>query len=284
MGDSPEDFTSEEKLYPGTLRGYRYWRVNRFLADKHGTPLTGVSVESFVWEPTGNCAKCVYLGVPGYKEAHSPDSIPHPECQCGFYAWYDPQGAIQNHGNSWMGIDGDLVLGVIEASGLIVPGSKGFRAEKADIVALVPGRNRISGYPVHLLSSVDDLIQGYPPQKVAWKKPETTPTVYSTFYTASWIQNVINSFPPVSWNATGVLSSIPSRYVVKELTNKGIFDAIMEAENDLKNPSYWVVSPGDLYELSKSSNIVIDNGTRIDLFGFEVTVDYTAARPYLVAE
>lgn len=174
MSDTPEDFTSDVELFPGTLRGYRYWRVNRYCED--WTPLTGVSVESFTWKPRDNHARCVYLDNNGaVHPVHSENSesdIPNTMCQCGFYAWYEPQGAIQNHGNACMGLDGDIVLGVIEASGLIIPGSKGFRAEKADVVALMPGKMQITGYSdVSLLSSVDDLIQKYPPQEVTWKKP-----------------------------------------------------------------------------------------------------------------
>lgn len=53
---------------------------------------------------------------------------PHPDCSCGIYAHYLP---LESY-HSWS----DKIYGVIEASGRILMGTKGFRAENAKIVAL----------------------------------------------------------------------------------------------------------------------------------------------------
>lgn len=51
------------------------------------------------------------------------------ECRCGFYAYFD--GGFNPHHAEGQ------VLGIIEGFGLVSVGSRGFRAEKARIVALV---------------------------------------------------------------------------------------------------------------------------------------------------
>lgn len=59
-------------------------------------------------------------------------SIGHPACTCGFYAYTDWNSLYQN---SLTSVD-DYVFGLIRGYGHVTVGSMGFRAEKADIVAL----------------------------------------------------------------------------------------------------------------------------------------------------
>jgi hypothetical protein len=54
-----------------------------------------------------------------------------PSCQCGFYAYTDQQSLVENSG-----LDGTLVFGLVRAFGKVTQGTKGFRAEKAQVIAL----------------------------------------------------------------------------------------------------------------------------------------------------
>lgn len=60
-------------------------------------------------------------------------------CECGFYGYFD-EGSNPYH------TKGDTIRGLIEAYGRLTVGTRGFRAEKAVIVALVlPGKKAAQG-------------------------------------------------------------------------------------------------------------------------------------------
>lgn len=144
---------SDRPLVAGSLIGTRSFRV-----DKLGR-LTGVSHRE-VWRPGLNEAECrkgsgwnlggsigngatfYYYGGPSgtvrvTAEPDLKDEKPHQvaslDCACGFYAYTDTaSNPHHEEGN---------VLAVVEASGVATVGTRGFRAEKAEIVALIaPGR------------------------------------------------------------------------------------------------------------------------------------------------
>lgn len=94
----------------GSVKGLRSWRV-----DKYGR-LSGQTV-SRVWRPGENVSECA----DGY-EGHRAEA----NCGCGFWAYYADQDRQFDKG----------VTGVIEGYGVVNLGTKGFRAEKARIVAL----------------------------------------------------------------------------------------------------------------------------------------------------
>lgn len=150
---SQEDFSAFE-LAVGTTKGLRAFDV-----DSLGR-LTGVTHKA-VWRPGENVAECrrsrrtpqcakahddmismfAYHGAKPRMPAgwpHTPqcfDSTPclglEPNCECGFYAFYN--GANDYRQSS-------RVSAVIEGYGRTVVGTRGFRAEKAKIVALcLPG-------------------------------------------------------------------------------------------------------------------------------------------------
>lgn len=109
-------------LVPGFVRGFRSWLLN----------LSAVGLRSITrewyWHRGENKATCrgesceckTCREIPPYHAA------PYPACSCGIYARYvDP-----NHG--YAGIQG-----IIKATGNIVIGEVGFRAELAQIEALV---------------------------------------------------------------------------------------------------------------------------------------------------
>jgi hypothetical protein len=63
-------------------------------------------------------------------------SAPAPGCRCGIYGWYDLNDAMVEHSGE--------VLGVIEVSGRVILGTRGFRAERAKIVALAPNTSGLN--------------------------------------------------------------------------------------------------------------------------------------------
>lgn len=135
----------------GSVHGVRQWGV-----DDLGR-LSGVSHSNFVWRPGENVARCprrrtaackagecgndhINTGLTGYLTVAvsgitltpSPGYCTEPgvcdtpaTCVCGFWAYYDRA--------RW---NDDAVRGVIEGYGKTTLGTKGFRCEKAKIVAL----------------------------------------------------------------------------------------------------------------------------------------------------
>lgn len=114
-----------------------------------GGALKSVSYQTW-WEPGVNtfeckanrkpvdasaCSRMYHNGTKPYahtEQCPMQPACPYPtiECSCGFYAYHD--------GSHWTGPSKSVhqVFGVIEAWGRLVIGTKGFRAEKALIVAL----------------------------------------------------------------------------------------------------------------------------------------------------
>ena len=155
---------SDRPLVAGSLIGTRSFRV-----DKLGR-LTGVTHRE-VWKPGVNTAECrkgmgltwnmgglvipgtihhyltggqlhVSGGFPDVKaepeptEAETAHQVASLGCACGFYAYTDNEANPHHE-------DGN-VLAVVEASGVATVGTRGFRAEKAEIVAFVaPGRPKV---------------------------------------------------------------------------------------------------------------------------------------------
>lgn len=108
----------------------------------------------------------------GWEPNHA---APHATCSCGIYAWYRP-GDLAD--------DGD-VFGVIEATGRVLLGTSGFRAERARIVALcVPDdgdgiATRLAArYGVPAFTAPADLLDAFPPEDVTallGREPEEPP-------------------------------------------------------------------------------------------------------------
>lgn len=114
--------------------GYRWWTLQAppvhlspgepGVAKAWNPPLLR-GIKDF-WYPGINQATCL----PGTLAQHSPAEIPHEDCGCGYWAYWQ----IQEHD---MGRRGYLpVVGVIRGSGDVLMGPLGFRAAKAEIVAL----------------------------------------------------------------------------------------------------------------------------------------------------
>jgi hypothetical protein len=122
-------------LAVGSVFGQRSWVIDRL------GRLTSVVHDGTPWRPGVNEAKCDTLIANldrilsrSRASALVPDEADENHlatCVCGFYAYFDKQ-----HNNYADSLKGISVEGVIEGFGKTVLGDKGFRAEKARIVAL----------------------------------------------------------------------------------------------------------------------------------------------------
>ena len=131
---------SGRALVPGSLRGYRTWRLlGRHAPVPEGAlPLSSVT-RRVVWPPTLE-ARCTPPDIERYAAAPSATSLhshrsPSRGCDCGIYAWYAPDDTWTLHAQ---------VFGVVEASGLVLMGDRGFRAARARIVAVLTRNRRLA--------------------------------------------------------------------------------------------------------------------------------------------
>jgi hypothetical protein len=115
-----DDYTGPEHLLvPGTLRGYRAWIVG-------GGKLRSI-IDREPWLVSGNTAMCRRGIMPRITSLHdAPDS----RCTCGFYAKHRLEGVERDYDPSI------FTYGSIRASGKVILGTEGFRAQHADIEAL----------------------------------------------------------------------------------------------------------------------------------------------------
>jgi hypothetical protein len=154
-------------LVPGALRGYRTWRLlgRRTHVPDGSLPLTSVSRRRVVWCPslTARCERGD-AGMQAQSASTLDDDHPAPKvgCGCGIYGWYSPSDASMVSAR---------VFGLVEASGLILMGERGFRAESVKIVAVVTRNRRVAtacaraGIAVYRRRR--DLVRDYPPEDLS---------------------------------------------------------------------------------------------------------------------
>ena len=134
-------------MVPGTLRGYRFWRfddVKMLLFPAHVS-------RCGAWAYGVNVAMCdrYFLPTEG-RDDHSrfgPQAPPRADCGCGIYATYDHLTYRSHLPKFWINygpVPSRLVHGSIKASGRIILGVKGFRAEKAEVEALWGWRSQLA--------------------------------------------------------------------------------------------------------------------------------------------
>lgn len=154
-------------LVPGSLRGYRTWRLQRRRGQGcDGTlPLTSVTRRRVVWAPalTARCQPSD-TGTPGpwSSTLDGDHSAPQAGCSCGIYGWYSPADT---------GMVSARVFGTIEASGLVVMGERGFRAERATVTAVVTRNRRLTAAceraGVAVYRRRRDLLRDHPPEDLS---------------------------------------------------------------------------------------------------------------------
>jgi hypothetical protein len=158
---------TDRSLVPGALRGYRTWRpVRRRVELRPGMlPISSLSRRGVVW-PTQLEAHCTPpdVGSKAFGGSVMPGDHPAPfnGCECGIYAWYDPRDTRILHAR---------VFGVVEASGLVLLGDRGFRAQKARVAAVVTRSRRVAAActeaGVEVFRSRRQLVKAYPPEDVS---------------------------------------------------------------------------------------------------------------------
>jgi hypothetical protein len=159
------------QLVPGTLRGYRGWR----LVDPGSGLLRSITAMTD-WETATLHAGCdqhiamsmrgqnilAYLMGDSLSPSHAADDVPAKNCSCGIYAKHNPFDDIEGS-----------VMGVIEGWGKAEVGSRGFRCRHARVVALAYGgrspflKPLEKRYKVPVFHFMDDLVCNFPPINVA---------------------------------------------------------------------------------------------------------------------
>ena len=158
---------SGRALVPGSLRGYRTWRLASRHADlpDGGLPLTSVT-RRVVWPPMLE-ARCTPPHIETHAALLSTRSFashrsPSRNCDCGIYAWYAPDDTA---------ILGARVFGAVEASGLVLMGDRGFRAQRARISAVVTRNRRLAtacaAAGVAVYGRRRHLLRDYPPEDLS---------------------------------------------------------------------------------------------------------------------
>lgn len=140
-------------LVPATLRGYRSWTSYRDSEDPSRFKLIGQY--SHHWRPNKTM-----VAICGVKKEHE---APGDNCTCGIYAKYTPVTS------SW-----GRVPGIVEASGKIILGTKGFKSAEARIVALY---YNLDNFGTSSLNAIIEIAEqfGVPYFKSEWEALEAFP-------------------------------------------------------------------------------------------------------------
>lgn len=174
-------------LFPGSLRGYRAWRID----DMWLNPLLmSVNIRSdrilpsssyynrYPWQPGINRAECFAILDNG---EFTRDKSFKPQCFCGFYATHQLEslGKEVLYSNNVRNHSRPMVLGSIRASGCVVLGKYGLRAEHAEVESLCLEPIKKAGlgiapmlsdiarlYGVPLYVTVDDFLSACPPENI----------------------------------------------------------------------------------------------------------------------
>lgn len=158
---------SARPLVPGSLRGYRTWRLaSRLECVPDGMlPITSVTRRDVLWTPTMHAECTPDAGPPPRRRTTTrgvDHAAPRTGCKCGIYAWYAPDDTALLRAR---------VFGVVEASGLVLMGDRGFRAERARVTAVVTRRPRLTAACARAGIAVyrrrRDLIRDHPPEDVS---------------------------------------------------------------------------------------------------------------------
>jgi len=164
----PSEYSGNE-LFPGSLRGYRAWSL-----DYNYLVLHAINSGYGGWEPGVNKANCPVASTHFMHKSNKHD-IPSKDHTCGFYCRYDPEdldGIISSSA---------AVFGAVDVHGRLILGTRGLRAEYAEIVALTYENCEISKriidlyaekYEVPVFETMEKLVKGYPRSDVSDLVPE----------------------------------------------------------------------------------------------------------------
>lgn len=205
------------------VRGLRVWKWQ----DGTFTGAAGlVGQNSHHWKPGENVAECQravmgfyvhqrQIGTFTYDEPpHDKCSVVEPGCTCGFYAYWDVPVVDQSPFR---------IVGLVEGHGRVVIGEKGFRCQKATILAVATGQtgkahDRLAAsitimYPeVQVFRRVVDMLAEFPPSEPPEvEEPEEEPRrdadVYAQMVQRLNAAKMIRSMTASTWVPGGVVSS-----------------------------------------------------------------------------
>lgn len=217
MSFSQRDYSSmykeDDALLPSTVRGYKHWDFPK------DVPKSSHYADWSTGEWTAVCGR------------HKDHSAPDLECTCGIYAHYLPLESYS------LAVG---VLGVVEASGKIVMGTKGFRAEKCKIVALVHPGAVTRWFEVTSF----DLVSAVHFQEYCEK---------NGIQVFMDVQEMTKAFPPVALDSLGIdLEALEK----KILANKGYHDSVrsVAVNNMNKNFQDYMTQQVDSLGLDKAGS------------------------------
>lgn len=168
----PEFSTEELPLAIGVVRGIRTWSTSALVCSNREPDGVLRGMRNWHWRPGENVAQCLarvdwthlYSSQRGLLDvdlAANPCRGIEVTCECGFYAYW-----ADRYVQSILS-----VAGVIEGYGRTVIGPRGFRCEKARILALAPRYDDVrlpmgllgDRYRVPTFETVDDMLAEFPP-------------------------------------------------------------------------------------------------------------------------
>jgi hypothetical protein len=165
VSDSAFD-KSEAQLVPGTLRGYRGWRL---IYDT----LLALSWD-IVWQGKDpGPALCLH----NTRHPHyGPRRAPEAGCSCGYWAYYNP--AHLDKINQYLTPANVHVTGSISAHGKVILGTVGFKAERVVVEALCLQNPASRAYPsaaeltaeryeLPLFVRYEEMLEAFPPVDVS---------------------------------------------------------------------------------------------------------------------
>lgn len=207
FGGTPMQGFSDAELVPGKANAIRAWDIDTL----------GRMVGQFsqVWTPGTQIAKCLSKPNPftlsnpfaknrnlnptftvsydlsdgeleaakeALREIESQHPVPVPNCGCGFWAYTD--ASAWDHVDLEETVGG--VIGVIAGWGNVLVGTKGIRAEKADVLAVTRPRNATlerrlrRNYPsLVVVEDIDDLLAEFPIDTGWEPTPENDPDFWT---------------------------------------------------------------------------------------------------------
>jgi hypothetical protein len=133
-------------LVAGECRGYRAWRLS---SDGHLGALSGIHL----WMSATDEATCHLWQAPHVRVDHP---APFTGCTCGLYAYYRATTVPPSTGQ---------VFGVVAVTGRVILATRGMKAERMTILALVTDYAALGErYGVPIYPSREALLSDYPPQ------------------------------------------------------------------------------------------------------------------------
>lgn len=182
MSFSQRDYKGDELLILEAVRGYKQWSwnsdrklISMFPADWSNGSLTSTCSRSDL----------------NKDESSATHASPDISCTCGVYAHYLPLESYEKQRNS--------IFGVVECSGKLLMGTKGFRAEKAKVVAL-------AGYgPCNQWFENTDKTRGVYPEDVV----DFCTSIGVPYFPT--VKQMVYEFPQVDLSSLGVPDLTPWR-------------------------------------------------------------------------